>query len=290
MYFSSRHVHFLPLLIGYSRARVFTIRIYLSCGIVISIVIDIRTKNDGRRDGATIRRCLVIGSRNGKATGLTSRSYSRDLASSSCLVFPLVRDVSPTPSFLGSFVRSKGSFPLCLSDRLARIAVRLSLSPTFLSPLRVQQPIFTLPMHESIFTSACLSINPSRPFYPSSFVSNPHLGYSSTHRSLRFTPLPAPRFSPWLVYFSIAQLSCSRAIEPISSIGTPTYTYAMFSYLYERAWNVVERAPISVYIYTYILYILSYLLTYLLTYLAVSSKNRSNGSKRTGIDVSPRLL
>ena len=64
----------------------------------------------------------------------------------------------------------------------------------------------------------------------------------------------------------------------------------MFSYLYERAWNVVERAPISVYIYTYILYILSYLLTYLLTYLAVSSKNRSNGSKRTGIDVSPRLL
>ena len=102
--------------------------IVLSCGIVISIVIDIRTKNDGRRDGATIRRCLVIGSRNGKATGLTSRSYSRDLASSSCLVFPLVRDVSPTPSFLGSFVRSKGSFPLCLSDRLARIAVRLSLS------------------------------------------------------------------------------------------------------------------------------------------------------------------
>ena len=166
-----------------------------------------------------------------------------------------------------SFVR-RDRFPFA-SPTASPVSPSVSLSPTFLSPLRVQQPIFTLPMHESIFTSACLSINPSRPFYPSSFVSNPHLGYSSTHRSLRFTPLPAPRFSPWLVYFSIAQLSCSRAIErrcSISSIGTPTYTYAMFSYLYERAWNVVERAPISVYIYTYMyIYLVTYLLTYLLT-------------------------
>lgn len=160
------------------------------------IYIYICTEKDGRRDGGTIRRCLVIGSRNGKATGLTSRSYRRDLTSSSSFVFPLVRDISPTPSFLGSFVRSKGSFPLCLSDYFTHTSVSLSLFNLPLTFTRPVQPIFTLPMHESIFTSACLSINPSRPFYPSSFVSNPHLSYSSTRRSLRFTRLPSPHFSP----------------------------------------------------------------------------------------------
>lgn len=161
----------------------------------IHVYIYICTEKDGRRDGGTIRRCLVIGSRNGKATGLTSRSYRRDLTSSSSFVFPLVRDISPTPSFLGSFVLRRDRFPFA-SPTTSPIRPSLSLFNLPLTFTRPVQPIFTLPMHESIFTSACLSINPSRPFYPSSFVSNPHLSYSSTRRSLRFTRLPSPRFSP----------------------------------------------------------------------------------------------
>lgn len=187
---------------------------------------------------------------------MTSRSYRRDLASSSSFVFPLVRDVSPTPSFLGSFVR-RDRFPFA-SPTTSPIppSVSLSLSNLPLTFTRPVQPIFSLPMHESIFTSACLSINPSRPFfYPSSFVSNPHLSYSSTHRSLRFTlpSLPAFLAVACLLFDSTAfLLACHRADARFLLSGhqpIPCYVFLSLRACMERGRT---SSGFNVYIYIYI--------------------------------------
>lgn len=152
----------------------------------------------------------------------------------------------------------------------------MRLFSTFLSHLYLFRPAPTrrsthlFSTYAPVYIYVCLSLYKSIRAVLSLFVASiPYLSYSSTHRSLRFPFELSPRFSPWLVYFSIAPFSCSRAIRPtrrsISSIEIPTIRIRIFLSLLARV--ECER----VYIY------------------GASSKNRSKERCRTNRNELPSV-
>ena len=134
----------------------------------------------------------------------------------------------------------------------------MRLFSTFLSHLYLFRPAPTrcsthlFSTYAPVYIYVCLSLYKSIRAVLSLFVASiPYLSYSSTHRSLRFPFELSPRFSPWLVYFSIAPFSCSRAIRltrrSISSIEIPTLRIRISLSLLAR----VECGRVYIYIYIY---------------------------------------
>lgn len=99
-----------------------------------------------------------------------------------------------------------------------------------------------------VYIYVCLSLYKSIRAVLSPFVASiPHLSYSSTRRSLRF-PLPTlPAFlaAACLLFDStVFLLACHRRVDVRFLLsGRWQYVY-VFSYLYEHAWNVLERVYI----------------------------------------------